>query len=164
MSRRLEILRASLTKKEALFSQKLSAHMEAVKAANGQPLNDKRNGSATLEKWDRQNDALRALDDSIAKTLRAIEREEAKIATVQAVALPDAIKALIESGVLTQWRKHPRFFFVSGVDKARIALMYDGQIGHRYLSSITSKDQYAIFRDTFNTLKAKLSTQQRDTA
>ncbi|MCP1651658.1 hypothetical protein [Pseudomonas nitroreducens] len=160
MSRRLEILRASLAKKEALFDQKLSAHMESVKAANGQPLNDKRNGSATLEKWDRQNDALRTLDASIDKTKRAIEREEAKIATVQAVALPDCIKALIDSGVLTQWRKHPRFFFVSGVDKARITLMDNGQIGHRYLSSITTKEQYAIFRDTFNTLKAQLSDRQ----
>ncbi|EMI4495036.1 hypothetical protein V6599_003989 [Pseudomonas aeruginosa] len=160
MSRRLEILRASLAKKEALFSQKLSAHFEAVKAANGQPLNDKRNGAATLEKWDRQNDALRALDESVAKTLRAIEREEAKIAMVQAVALPGPIKSLIDSGVLTQWRKHPRFFFVTGVDKARIELMDNGQIGHRYLSSITTKEQYAIFRDTFNTLKAQLSDQQ----
>ncbi|HCG0710960.1 TPA: hypothetical protein NJJ37_006847, partial [Pseudomonas aeruginosa] len=99
-------------------------------------------------------------DESVAKTLRAIEREEAKIAMVQAVALPGPIKSLIDSGVLTQWRKHPRFFFVTGVDKARIELIDNGQIGHRYLSSITTKEQYAIFRDTFNTLKAQLSDQQ----
>ncbi|MNY60619.1 hypothetical protein D3C86_1971960 [compost metagenome] len=83
---------------------------------------------------------------------------------VQAVELPAPIKALMGSGVLTQWRKHPRFFFVAGVDKARIALMDDGQIGHRYLSSIPSKDQYAIFRETFNSLRAQLAAQQGDTA
>lgn len=164
MSRRLEILRVSLAKKTALFDQKLSAHLEAVKAANGQPLNDKRNGAATLGRWERQNDALRALNASIEKTKGAIEREEAKVAMVQAVELPEPIKALMASGALTQWRKHPRFFFVTGVDKARITLMDNGQIGHRYLSSITSKDQYAIFRDTFNSLRAQLAAQQGATA
>lgn len=159
MGRRLEILQASLAKKTALFDEKLNAHMGDVKSANGQPLNDKRNGAATLDKWDRQNDALRALDASIAKTKGAIEREAAKIATVEAVDLPEPVKALIGTGVLTQWRKHPRFFFVAGVDKARITLMANGQIGHRYLACIPSQDQYATFRDVFNSLRAQIAAQ-----
>ena len=43
MSKRLEILKQSLAKKEELFSQKLDDHFSTVKQANGQPLNDKRN-------------------------------------------------------------------------------------------------------------------------
>jgi len=159
MGRRLEILQASLAKKTALFDEKLNAHMGDIKSANGQPLNDKRNGAATLDKWDRQNDALRALDASIAKTKIAIEREEAKVAMVASFDLPPPIKALMDSGVLTQWRKHPRFFFVAGVEKARITLMDNGQIGHRYLACIPSQDQYATFRDTFNSLRAQLASQ-----
>jgi hypothetical protein len=159
MGRRLEILRASLANKTSLFDAKLSAHMDDVKSANGQPINDKKNGVATLDRWNRQNDALRALDASIAKTKSAIEREETKTAMVASVDLPPPIKALVASGVLTQWRKHPRFFFVAGVEKARITLMDNGQIGHRYLACIPSQDQYATFRDTFNSLRAQLASQ-----
>lgn len=159
MGSRIEVLKASLAKKTALFDEKLMAHMGDVRSANGQPLNDKANGASTLGKWERQNNSLRALNASIEKTKNAIEREETKIATVDSVALPEPIKALIGSGVLIQWRKHPRFFFVAGVDKARIALMDNGQIGHRYLSGIPSQDQYATFRDVFNSLRAQLAAQ-----
>ncbi|MFY2643749.1 hypothetical protein ACOTDF_19490 [Achromobacter insuavis] len=159
MASRVEVLKASLAKKAALFDEKLMAHMGDVRSANGQPLNDKRNGAATLGKWERQNDSLRALNASIEKTKSAIEREETKIAAVGAVALPEPIKALMASGVLLQWRKHPQFFFVSGVDKARIHLLDNGQVAHRYLSSIPSQDQYATFRDVFNALRARLAAQ-----
>lgn len=156
MSKRLEILEGSLAKKTALFDQKLQAHMDDVKSANGQPLNDKRNGGKTLGRWDKQNDSLRTLNESIEATKAAIEREETKIAMVEMVDLPQPIKALIDAGKITQWRKHPRFFFVNGVEKARIVLLDNGLIAHRYLSSITCKEKYAIFRDVFNPLNMAL--------
>jgi hypothetical protein len=160
MSAQIEILKASLVKKEALFDQKLKAHIDCVKKANGQPLNDKRNGQATLNSWQRQNNSLRSLQDSINKTKAAIEKEEEKIALVSLVELPEAIRQLIDNGVLIQWRKHPSFFFVNGVDRARIHLLENGTVSHRYVSQIESKEQYAIFRDVFNGLNRKLSSPQ----
>ena len=50
MSKRLEILKNSLVKKEQQFNEKLQTHFDTVKQSNGQPLNDKRNGQATLNK------------------------------------------------------------------------------------------------------------------
>ena len=47
MTKRLDILKASLEKKEAAMDAKISEHFATVKEANGQPLNDKRNGAAT---------------------------------------------------------------------------------------------------------------------
>lgn len=157
MSNRLQILKSSLAKKEALFDNKLQAHIDTVKEANGQPLNDKRNGRATLNKWERQNDSLRTLKESIETTKRAIEREESKIALVESIELPEPIKQLIASGQIQQWRKHPTYFFVTGVDKARIHLLDDGKIACRYVSFIPNQEQYAIFRDVFNGLKKELS-------
>ena len=55
---RLDILKASLEKKQAEFNRKLNEHFADVKRTNGQPLNDKRNGYSTMKRWDRQNDAL----------------------------------------------------------------------------------------------------------
>jgi hypothetical protein len=164
MSARLEILKASLAKKEALFDTKLQSHIDCVKQANGQPLNDKRNGQATLGKWDKQNNSLRNLKQSIDKTKTAIEREEEKIAIASLVEIPGAIKALIESGQVIQWRKHPSFFFVNGVDRARIHLLEDGTIAHRYIREIPSQEQYAIFRDLFNALSKSLSNKGGDDA
>lgn len=157
MSKRLEILQGSLAKKMALFNQKLQAHMDDVKSTNGQPLNDKRNGGKTLGRWDRQNDSLRTLNESIEKTKAAIEREEKKIAIVDMVDLPEPIKALIEAGTISQWRKHPRFFFVKGCDRARIVLLESGTLAHRYVSEIPNQEQYAIFRDVFNPLNRQLA-------
>ncbi len=157
MSKRLEILKESLKKKEAVFDSKLSDHFASVKKANGQPLNDKRNGQATFDRWSRQNDALRALQDSIELTKRAIEREEAKAAAVSAVELPEAIQKMVTDGGLVQWRKHPNRFFVPGVDRARI--IWDEEkrvVAHQYVRDIP-RDQYPKFRDTFNRLRAELS-------
>lgn len=152
MSKRLEILKASLAKKEARFNERLQNHFDTVAQANGQPLNDKRNGRATLDKWDKQSDGLRALQDSIQRTKDAIEREENKIARVSLFELPAYLQQAIDDGLITQWRKHPRFFFVAGVNSARIVLDEEtGIIGHRYLSKVT-KDEYPTFRDVFNKL------------
>jgi len=102
MSKRLEILKNSLIKKERQFDDKLQNHIDTVKQANGQPLNDKRNGQATLNKWDRQNESLRNLKDSIQKTKDAIEREEGKIMEVERTneIIPTEILELVESGFL----------------------------------------------------------------
>ena len=156
MSKRLEVLEASLAKKESAFDSRLADHFACVKSANGQPLNDKRNGHATLRKWEKQNDALRKVQAGIEATKSAIEREKAKIKNVQSVTLPPPILELIDAGKLTQWRKHPTFFFVTGVEKARIHLLENGTIAHRYLSEIPDKEQYAIFRDVFNELNRKM--------
>lgn len=152
MSRRLAVLKASLSKKEALFSDKLQQHFETVKQANGQPLNDKRNGQATLSKWDKQSDALRNLESGIQRTKDAIEREEMKVALAESVNIPDFMQKAIEEGLISQWRKHPRFFFVTGVKHGRIVLNEGtGMIAHRYLSKV-SKEEYPTFRDVFNKL------------
>lgn len=50
---RLTILEDSLVKKEAEFQRRLDAHFADVKRGNGQPMNDKRNGQATLNRWDK---------------------------------------------------------------------------------------------------------------
>jgi hypothetical protein len=116
MSKKLEILKQSLAKKEQELQRRFDVHFATVKQANGQPLNDKRNGQATLNKWERQNDAIRTAKESIEKTKRAIEFEEGKIKGVEHVNnfIPKEILELVESGVLVQWRKHPHTFFVAG--------------------------------------------------
>lgn len=152
MSKRLEILKASLVKKEARFNERLQNHFETVKQAHGQPLNDKRNGRATLNKWDKQNDALRSLESEIQRTKAAIEREEMKIASASSVSIPAFMQKALDDGLITQWRKFPRFFFVTGVKHGRIVLdEKTGLIAHRYLSKV-SKEEYPLFMDVFNSL------------
>lgn len=161
MSKKLEILKNSLLKKEAELSKKISLHIEDVRRANGQPLNDKRNGHVTLNRWERQNDSIRALKGSIQKTKRAIEFEEGQI---NGVALqnekytPKEILELIEKGELIQWRKHPHTFFVSGVDKARI--WWDEKrkaVAHKYAHLIINVEQRKKFVQIYNSLNAKLN-------
>ena len=159
-SHRLEILKKSLAKKEQKFEDKISAHFSDVRSANGQPLNDKRNGYQTLDRWERQNDSIRSTKAEIEKTKQAIEREEYKIENVNSwqEIFPSPITDLLESGILTQWRKFPRIMFVAGVKKARIT--YDpktGTISNSYVSEINNAEQYTIFRDVFNQLKKDLS-------
>lgn len=164
MSNRLEILKSSLAKKEKLFNERLQHHFDTVKQANGQPLNDKRNGRATLNKWDKQSDALRNLESSIQRTKDAIEREELKIALAKSVDIPEFMRQAINDGLITQWRKHPRFFFVAGVKHGRIVLdETTGMIAHRYLSRV-SKEEYPIFRDVFNSLNKQCREMQERAA
>lgn len=154
-TKRLKILEGSLEKKKALFDEKLQNHINTVKQANGQPLNDKRNGQATLNKWEKQNEALRNLQESIVKTENAIEIEKGKILECEAVKndLPQCILCMLEEGKLTQWRKHPNTFFVNGVEKARI--IWDSKkkiVAHKYIKQITDKDQWKLFALTYNEL------------
>lgn len=155
MKTREDILRGSLEKKNKLFNDKLNIHFATVKQSNGQPLNDKRNGISTLNKWDRQNSALQNLKDSIQITENALEKEINKKEGVNHINqfIPKAILDLVEDGTLNQWRKHPNTFFVNGVDKARIVWdMKQNKLAHRYLSYITDKEQYSKFAKLYNTL------------
>ena len=156
---RLTILENSLAKKKELFSDKLSSHIDTVKQANGQPLNDKRCGASTLSKWDRQNDSLRTLDESIKKTENAIEREKSKIAGVEYANknIPKVILDLVENGTLNQWRKYPNRFFVNGVEKARIIWdVKDKNVSYKYLRQIPNKEQFDKFKEIYNTLYNQL--------
>lgn len=160
MSKKLEILKQSLAKKEEQLNAKFDQHFATVKQANGQPLNDKRNGQATLNKWDRQNESLRNLKDSIQKTKDAIEREEGKIMDVQQTnkIIPSEILELVEKGDLVQWRKHPNTFFVPDVDKARI--VWDNKrkvVAHRYAHLITEQEQRTKFVRLYNGLNSVLN-------
>lgn len=153
MSNRLKILENSLAKKQEEFSRRLENHMQDVKRANGQPLNDKRNGHVTLNRWDRQNESLRNLQDSIQKTKDAIEREMSKISRCKSVNIPGELQILIDQGKVTQWRKHPNRFFVVGVEKARLILLDDGRVMHQYVGSIPKGvGQFEIFKEVFNHL------------
>lgn len=157
MTKKLEILERSLAKKERAFDCSIEAHFTDVKRANGQPMNDKRNGQVTLNRWEKQSSSLRRKQDGIEKTKRAIEREREKISETATALneMPFQIVELLDSGVITQWRKHPNTFFVNGVDKARISYK-GGVISHKYANAITCKSQWALFRDTFNGLSASL--------
>lgn len=150
---RLEILQNSLAKKEQVLAEKLNNHFADVKSANGQPLNDKRNGQATLNKWDKQSQSIAKQLKEIEKTQNALEREQAKIDECEAVKseLPQILLDLLEQGKITQWRKYPNRFFMVGVEKAR--LVYDfktGLISHSYVNQIKDKDQFDAFRELYN--------------
>jgi len=160
MSKRLEILKGSLIKKEQLLNDKFKNHFETVKQANGQPLNDKRNGQATLNKWERQNESIRSQKESIKKTKRAIEIEKGKILEVEHTNtfIPAEILELLKNGELKQWRKHPTTFFVPDVDKARI--VWDNKrkvVAHRYAYLITEQEQRSKFVKIYNTLNSILN-------
>jgi len=158
-TKRLEILENSLKKKEAELNRRFENHFASVREANGQPLNDKRNGRATLDKWERQSDSIRNQKESIEKTKRAIEIEKEKISNVNQVKelLPQCILNILENGQLIQWRKHPNTFFVKGVDKARIVWDEEKKtIFTRYKESITDPDVWKIFARTFNTIAKEL--------
>ncbi len=165
MTKKLEILKESLKKKQERFDDKLQEHFDTVAQANGQPLNDKRNGVATLSKWEKQNESLRALKEEIEKTERAIEREEWLIKDCEnaTIILPNPIVELMESGVLNQWRKHPNTFFVAGVDKGRI--IWDTKknvVAHRYYGSIPDNEQKKIFAGIYNELYKKINEVNHD--
>lgn len=160
MTKRLEILKKSLAKKEAELQRRFDVHFATVKQANGQPLNDKRNGQATLNKWEKQNSAIRNQQEEIEKTKQAIDFEEGKIAGVNHVNtfIPAEILALVGSGELVQWRKHPHTFFVKGVDKARIVWLPKAKkVGHKYSATLTDKEQRSRFVKIYNDLFKQLN-------
>lgn len=151
---RLEILEKSLAKKLSDFDAALARHMQDVKSANGQPLNDKRNGRATMNRWEKQDNALRNKDESIKKTKAATEREKAAIARVKNAEFPACIQELIDNGTLTVWRKFPNYLFVKGGGKARIQYK-KGKLWASYFQNLPS-DEYTIFKDIYNGLRKKM--------
>lgn len=156
---RLAILENSLKKKNEKFDSQLNAHFADVKNANGQPLNDKRNGQRTMNRWERQNDSLRNLKKEIEKTERAIEIEQGKINYVAAVKnrLPNAIVKAIDEGKIIQWRKHANRFFVPGVAKTRI--IWDEKKKKLYCSHVSFLNEIEIakkFHTTFYEIKNEL--------
>lgn len=157
---RLDILKASLEKKQAKFNNKLDEHFADVISANGQPLNDKRNGASTMRRWDKQNNSLRTLDVSIEKTKAAIERETAKQGCIERTknGMPKEITDLIESGTLKQWGKYPHIMFVDGVDKARI--IWDNKkkvVMHKFANTLIDKEQRKKFAQVYNSLHASVN-------
>lgn len=157
-SNRLEILENSLVKKEADLQRRFDNHFADVKKANGQPMNDKRNGQATFNRWDKQNEAIRNQKASIERTKNAIEIEKGKIKNVEAQSIPAELQKLIDEGKIAQWRKFPNRFFVVGVEKARLVWDEKGQfLAHQYLSSIPNQEQHSIFRDIYNNLNHALN-------
>lgn len=152
---RLDILKASLEKKQAKFDNKLDEHFADVRSANGQPLNDKRNGASTMRRWDKQNDALLSQQKEIEKTKNAIDNEEWKqkdIAKHKAT-MPVEILELIQNGTLKQWGKYPHIMFVDGVDKARI--IWDDKkrvVMHKFANTLTDKEQRSKFAQVYNHL------------
>jgi len=151
--KRLSILQNSLAKKEAAFDDRLQSHFDDVRSANGQPLNDKRNGRATLNRWERQNNALRTLNQGIEKTKAAIEKEQRKIAHIEATPVPAPFVKMVEEGTLIQWRKHPNTFFVAGVDKVRIVWdLKKNILCHRYVDQVKDPAQYETFRTVIKEL------------
>lgn len=140
----------------------IDSHIADVMSANGQPLNDKRDGHKTLNRWEKQNDSIRNQFDGIEKTKQAIEIEQSKINAVNVVKeiLPQPILSLIESGELVQWRKYPNRFFVAGVDKARIIFNFEtGMVSHCYVGCIKDKAQFEKFKNTYNALNQQINNQ-----
>lgn len=142
-TKRLTLLESSLAKKEEKLNQLISNHFETVKQANGQPLNDKRNGHKTLALWERQNDAIRKQEAEIEKTKAAIEREKDKIVNVENQEIPSYLKEFLDKGLITQWRKYPNRFFVVGGGRARI-IYQDGKLLYSHLDQVT-QDEKAKF-------------------
>ncbi|MCI6671865.1 MAG: hypothetical protein MSG77_04930 [Prevotella sp.] len=73
-------VKAELSKEDIKTLHAISGTFHTtVGSANGQPLNDKRYGRATISRWNKQNYALNNLQKEIKKTENAINREESKI-------------------------------------------------------------------------------------
>lgn len=152
MSKKLQILKASLEKKQLEFNKRLTVHMDDVRGAQGEPMGGHRGGEKVLRRWEKQNSTLKTLDESIKKTQNAIEREEYKIANVESAkdVVPALFLELTNKGVLNQWRKHPTIFFVAGVDKARIGWDDKKKTAyHRYYRSIECEDQKSKFKEVW---------------
>jgi len=158
MSKRLEILKNSLEKKKLRENALFERYFASVKSANGQPLNDKRNGHKVMQEWEKKEEAIRSAIKESEKTKSAIEREQSKIERCENAnsALPNAILERIKNGTLTQWRKHPNRFFVVGVEKARL-IYEDNKLKFSYKQEIPTPEQTlrfeAVAMEIYNELK-----------
>jgi hypothetical protein len=158
MSKRLEILKASLIKKEAELAKRISENMATVRETNGQPLivkMGKQSVRSHVARVERQNNAIRTLTESIEVTKRAIEVEGNKMASVAACELPDALTQAVKDGLITQWRRFPNTFFVVGVEKGRI-VWKDRELWHRYGNEIPTIEQRRLFNQVYSTLRESI--------
>lgn len=154
-SKRLDRLLHSLEKKQVLADRSIEEHSREVRARMGQPFH--RSEASTLNRFRRQEQAIKNKLQEVKKTERAIEREKELIKRVHSTKLPNAINEAIQSGEITQWRKYPNRFFVKGVEKGRI--IWDeqkGQLLNSHYSQIP-EEQKPIFKKAFYDLKEKLS-------
>lgn len=153
---RLEILKNSLEKKEAILNQKFSNHFETVSKANGQPLNDKSNGASTFRKWEKQEDTIRNQLKEIEKTKIAIDKEEDKISGCEMVLreLPQPILDDLQTGKITQWRKFPNRFFVKNGGRGRI-IWENNKLLCSYVPEFGTEER-KVFADCFNNLAKKI--------
>lgn len=72
--------------------------------------------------------------------------------------MPEEIQVLIDNGTLRQWGKYPHIMFVEGVDKARI--IWDDKkklVMHKFVSSITDKEQRKKFAQIYNSLHTSVN-------
>ena len=150
----MELLERSLANKIEKLGRMSAEHIEDARNANGQPLNDKRNGAATMQRWDRQRAVTAAQLKEIEKTEEAIEDERELMNEIAAwrKVLPQPIISAMDSGEITQWRRHPNRFFVSGVPKARI--VWDEKTGK--LSSAHANNLAGESHDKFNAVFCRL--------
>jgi len=161
MTKRLEILKQSLIKKEQELEAKFEVRFDHQKITNGQPMNDKRNGFSWFAKSEKLDNAIRNQMASIEKTKEAIAKEEQKISQCQDVkeVLPCAILKAIENGLITQWRKFPNRFFVVGVEKGRLIWnKKENKLQYSYASSIPNNEQFQIFRKVAIELSKEIET------
>jgi hypothetical protein len=157
-NKRLEILQNSLQKKEAVLDQKFENHFADVKLGNGQPINDKRNGQATLNRWESQNNSIKNQLKEIEKTKAAIEFEQGKILGCDEILkdLPEPFLAALETGEITQWRKFPNRFFVKDGGRGRI-IWEKQKILCSYVPESGTPER-AAFAACFNKLKSQIET------
>lgn len=155
MTKRLEILKNSLIKKETSFNEKLDVHFSDVKQGQGEPMRGHRRGNQILARWEKQDDQLRKLDADVEITKNAIEREESKIGYCERTLkeMPDFMGEAVENGKIKQWRKYPNMFFVSGVDKARIIYNIEkNQLSNKFTENLTAEEK-EIFESVYRELK-----------
>ena len=199
---RLEQAKRKLARLEKEYGQAVDAVFAHQKLTNGQPMNNKRNGSSwfkhqeTLEQkasklsravneqkervdylenqadWmarglDRQGRGLRLTVENIPNikkelelaetgesyfskaTLRKYKKElsrlEAEQARLKRLTISSSSQALIDSGELNQWQKHPHIYFVKGLRKVALELTDEGifQPSSRY-PAYSEKDQKVV--------------------
>lgn len=156
MSKKLEILSRSLEKKQRELQRLIDAHIQDVRHANGQPLNDKRNGAATMRRWERQDAAITSMMASIERTKAAIAREEGMNRYNEG--LPEVIRELLQTGELKQWRKYPHIFFVAGVEGARI--VWDARrrtVNYKYDYKVTDTEQWRRFCEVYRMVSNEIN-------
>jgi hypothetical protein len=160
---REQVLVDSLARKQQQFDNRFAVHFDEATARQGQPWHDNAKDRSARKRLDRQDAALHTLKESIQKTEDALARERRKVAAVERTAaiLPAAILEALESGTLSQWRRHPTTFFVHGVERARLVWDVDRQqLTTRYLGELKEETARARFLEVARALDRAIKEQQ----